>query len=123
MSEMKYVSFDETNQSAGDPRFRELLVKMWETHCKKAKDYGRGEDGDFLCNLRSSEFFGVPAWLGSMIRMNDKMIRLQSYARKRTLANEGVEDSLIDLAAYALLTHILHQEYKKEEASKKGDGW
>lgn len=101
----------------GDARYRALLDQMWEVHCKKAADYGNGEQGDFLANLRASEAFGLPAWLGAMIRLNDKVVRLQAYAKKRTLANEGVEDSLIDLAAYALLTLILHREAKDKEAS------
>lgn len=94
----------------GDPRYRALLDDLWHLHCKKARDYGDEDNGDFLANLRASEAFGVPAWLGALIRLNDKVKRLQAYAKKRTLANEGVEDTLMDLSAYSLLVLILFRE-------------
>lgn len=95
-------------EQVGDLRFRELLDRLWEMHCRKAKDYGDSQD--FLANLHSSEEFGIPAWLGAMLRLNDKVYRLQAYAKKKTLANEGVEDTLLDLASYALIALILHRE-------------
>ena len=97
----------------GDLRFRELLDRMWSLHCRKACDYGAGEDN--FANLRASEAFGIPAWLGTAVRMNDKMKRIQSYVKNGFLANEGVEDSLLDLSSYALLALILFQEQKTGE--------
>jgi hypothetical protein len=92
----------------GDPRFLAILEEMRELHQRKAADYGADEDP--LANLRASEDFGIPAWLGSMIRANDKVRRLMSFAKKGTLKNESVEDSLMDLAAYSILTLILYRE-------------
>jgi hypothetical protein len=77
-------------------------------HCKKGNDYG--SDNDFLANLRASEAFGIPAWKGALIRANDKMIRLKNAAKGVELKNESVEDSLMDLASYAILSLILFQE-------------
>jgi hypothetical protein len=45
--------------------------------------------------------------------MNDKVTRLKTYAVKGTLANEGVEDSLLDIAAYSLIALILFRESKE----------
>jgi hypothetical protein len=81
---------------------------MAELHKKKAQDYGT--DADVLANVRASADFGVPAWIGVMIRANDKMIRIKSMAKKGYLTNESVEDSLMDLAAYALLALVLYRE-------------
>lgn len=94
--------------SEGDPRFHGLLAKMGRLHAKKACDYGVGVDP--LGNLRASAEFGVPPWLATLVRFHDKVTRMKSYAIKRTLANEGVEDTLLDLACYALLILILHGE-------------
>lgn len=92
----------------GDPRFHELLRELAELHDRKQQDYGRNEDP--LANVRASEEWGIPAWVGAMVRLNDKVRRLQQYARRGSLANEGAEDSLRDIAVYALIALILMRE-------------
>jgi len=92
----------------GDHRFFSILEEMADLHSRKGADYGVGVD--FLANVRSSDDFGVPAWVGTMIRANDKMIRIRNMAKKGSLANESVEDSLLDLANYAILALILFRE-------------
>lgn len=99
----------------GDLRFWNILSEMWSLHCKKGNDYGSketalGGEDDFLANLRASEDFGIEAWVGALIRANDKMIRLKNAAQGHELANESVEDSMIDLACYAVLSLILFRE-------------
>ena len=89
-------------------RFREELSNIYDLHARKQADYGRGEDP--FANLRSSAEFGLPAWVGVAIRMNDKMHRLKSYALNGTLANEGIEDTFQDLAAYAVMAKILWED-------------
>jgi hypothetical protein len=95
----------------GDTRYLVLLDEMRALHIKKSADYGAGEDA--LANLRGSENIGIPAWLGAWIRAKDKVHRIDAFAKKRELANESVEDSLMDLAAYSLLTIILLREATK----------
>ena len=104
-----------TNQSgwlrtepAGDPRFHALLKQIGELHDKKQQDYG--SNADAFANVRASEEWGVSPWIGAMIRATDKVRRLQSFSVKGTLANEGVEDSLMDLAVYALISLVLFRE-------------
>ena len=99
----------------GDPRFRALLERIWDLHCKKTCDYG--SDTDYLANLRASEGFGIPAWLGAVVRLNDKVFRIQSFAKKGALKNESLEDSLMDISAYGLLALILYQESIKDDDS------
>ena len=98
----------ERSTNEGDTRYKDILDKLWHMHCKKGNDYG--SDDDFLANLRASEAFGIQAWKGALIRANDKMIRLQNAAKGVEPANESVEDSLMDLAAYAILSLILFEE-------------
>lgn len=94
--------------ATGHPEFYRILDEMKALHEKKAADYGLGKD--MLANCRGSTEFGLPAWVGVAVRMNDKMTRLKSFAQKGTLANESVEDSLIDLANYSVLALILYRE-------------
>lgn len=92
----------------GCPEFYKVLQRMALLHAKKSGDYG--SDNDILANLRSSEEFGVPAWVGAMIRANDKMIRIKNMAKRGRLLNESVDDSLIDLANYTVLAIVLNEE-------------
>ena len=92
----------------GDPRFHEVLALLGELHDKKQNDYGMPDDP--FANVRASEDFGVPGWVGCMTRANDKMRRLQKAAQGGTLANEIVADSLQDLAVYAIIGLILFEE-------------
>lgn len=93
---------------SGDPRFQKVLDEMWELHLKKGNDYG--SDSDFLANLRASEDYGIPAWIGALIRQNDKLIRLKNVAKGLELANESAADSLLDNACYAVLALVLYRE-------------
>ncbi len=94
----------------GDPRFHDILKELAELHGRKSHDYGR--NADLFANIRASEEFGVPAWKGALIRLNDKVHRLKSYCLNGSLANEGVEDSLLDLAAYSVIALVLLREAK-----------
>jgi len=92
----------------GSEDFHAELKELGNLHDKKQRDYGT--EGDPFANVRAAEDFGVPAWLGCLIRMNDKMTRLKNFAKKGELANEGVEDSLRDLAVYSLIALCLYRE-------------
>jgi len=89
-------------------RFHDLLKEAGELHDKKQEDYGRGNDP--FANVRSSTEWGVPAWKGAMIRLNDKVKRLQTLATKGSLANEAAVDSFMDIAVYALIALVLYEQ-------------
>lgn len=95
-------------QRYGNPHFFEVLEELASMHEKKGKDYGTNQDP--LANVRASVHWGVPDWVGTLIRANDKVIRLQNAAKGSTLANEGIEDSLLDLASYAVIALVLYRE-------------
>lgn len=101
--------------NTGHPGFIEALRELEKLHVSKSVGYG--VDDDPLSNCRASEQFGIPAWVGTMVRANDKMHRIQRAAAGVDLTHEGVEDSLIDLAAYALIALVLYRETKAESAS------
>jgi len=96
----------------GDPRIHELLAKVGEMHDRKQEDYG--SEADPFANVRASEEFGVPAWVGALVRLNDKVTRLKAFARKGTLRNESAKDSMLDIAVYALIAYILYEEEEPE---------
>lgn len=75
---------------------------------KKGSDYAPGSDP--LKNVRSSEDWGVPGWIGCQIRKGDKMRRMQTHAKGATLANENVRDSILDDVVYGHLSLILFDE-------------
>jgi hypothetical protein len=93
---------------SGDPRFHALLAEIAELHDKKQQDYGRTQDP--FANVRATEEWGMPGWVGAMMRLNDKVRRLQKFAQVGSLANESAEDSMRDIAVYALIALILYRE-------------
>ena len=95
-------------QGNHEARFHEILNELGALHTKKGHDYGREQD--CYANVRASQEWGVKPWVGALIRATDKLRRLQTYAQKGTLANEGVEDSLRDLAVYAIISLVLWEE-------------
>lgn len=100
-------------------RFHEILAGLAELHDRKQADYGRS--GDPFANVRASERWGVPPWVGAMIRANDKVARLQSLIENGRLVNESVEDSLRDLAVYAVIALVLYEERQAEKSALKTD--
>lgn len=94
-------------------RFHALLKELADLHDKKQEDYGRVHDP--FANVRASEEWGVPAWVGAMVRATDKLRRLQRFAQRGFLANEGVDDSLRDLAVYAVIALVLYEEQSRSK--------
>lgn len=94
--------------TGGDQRYLKLLEDMAALHRRKAADYGT--DADPFANIRASAEIGVEPWRGAWLRAKDKVKRIDQYCRSGTLANEGVEDSFMDLAAYALIALVLFRE-------------
>ena len=102
--------------ASGHPRFHELVDKLRETHIRKGADYSRPDD--ILSNLRASTQMGIPAWVGVVLRMSDKMERIKNLARKiqngeeAAVRDESIVDTLEDLSNYSLLAVILFEESK-----------
>lgn len=92
----------------GSERFHEILKELGEMHDKKQLDYGK--PGDPFANVRASEHFGIPGWIGCMMRAHDKMVRIQNAATGSRMSNESIEDSLRDLAVYSVIGLCLLEE-------------
>jgi hypothetical protein len=88
--------------------FVRVLEEIKALHDRKQADYGTDEDP--FANVRASERFGIRPWVGALVRLNDKITRLQTFIRKGRLMNESVEDSLMDIAVYAIIALVLYRE-------------
>lgn len=89
--------------------FYDLCDGLKATHRKKSADYGSASDP--LANIRNgAKFVGIEPWRAAMVRLSDKVTRLETYCRTGSLTFESFEDTLIDLASYALLTLLMHSE-------------
>jgi len=93
---------------AGDPRFLEGLDELRALHMSKGHDYADAEDP--LRNYQvSADDNGVPAWRAAQLRLSEKYHRLCNLTRgtERVPNHESLDDTLLDLAAMALIVRSL----------------
>lgn len=89
-------------------RYHDILTELGKLHDRKQQDYGNLEDP--FANLNASSQFGVEPWRATLVRMNDKWARIQSFAQRGDLENESVIDSLMDIAVYSVICIVLMEE-------------
>lgn len=76
-------------------QFMDITANMAKTYAAKNHDYGNSFD-------QSLDKFGI---IAAIVRMGDKMNRLESLAVKRAeVKDESIKDTLLDLANYAIMT-------------------
>lgn len=92
-------------ESKGSPEFEAVVKEVLDMHRRKGADYGTKDD--FFANVSASANWGIEPWVGAMMRVSDKVARLQSAAKGSTLQNEGIEDSLLDIATYSIIAVCL----------------
>lgn len=84
--------------------FKSITERMLETYKKKNADYGSSFD-------KSMNEFGL---MSAVVRMSDKMERLKSLVKKDAkVKDESVEDTLLDLANYCVMT-VMHLKVNKD---------
>lgn len=87
-------------------KFMDITTNMAKTYAAKNHDYGNSFEQS--CNK-----FGI---IAAIVRMGDKMNRLESLAVKRAeVKDESIEDTLLDLANYSIMTVIWLRNNKHEE--------
>ena len=96
--------------------YLKLLEDMADLHKRKSAGYV-GDNPDNWSNFRMSEAFGISATDGVITRMSDKWSRLQSlwHSKLNDQVGESIEDTLMDLSAYALILICLIRESELEE--------
>ena len=90
-----------------------ILENMQSVYEAKDNDYSA--TGLPMGNLRKCEDAGIDAWRGCLVRIGDKMSRLENFLKEKEylVISEKAEDTVIDLANYAILMTCLIEEIKK----------
>jgi len=91
----------------------DILENMQRVYEAKDSDYSA--TGLPMGNLRKCEDAGIDAWRGCLVRIGDKMSRLENFINEKDykVVSEKAEDTIIDLANYAILMSCLVEEVKK----------
>ena len=86
----------------------------------EAKDNDYSATGLPMGNLRKCEEAGIDAWRGCLVRIGDKMSRLENFLKEKEylVISEKAEDTVIDLANYAILMSCLLEELKSVNLSR-----
>jgi hypothetical protein len=93
----------------GSDKFCAVLEELKQLHLRKTLDYGQDEDA--LSNIRSSaDVINVSPWAGCILRMSDKMHRIKAFFRRGRVEFDGIEDTLLDFACYAVIALVLYRE-------------
>ena len=109
---------------------RELCSRALDIMKKKNHDYagGNGPHQDCFANFRGSSYLGINPIMGILLRVQDKIMRIRTFAEKGKLkvADESVEDAILDVINYMILVRGLSLEgepIKDESPQSNGDGW
>ena len=94
----------------------EILENMQSVYEAKDSDYSA--TGLPMGNLRKCEDAGIEAWRGCLVRIGDKMSRLENFLKEKEylVISEKAEDTVIDLANYSILMSCLIEENKKTQS-------
>lgn len=78
--------------------FEDVTIELRNLYDAKNRDYGNSFGKSF-------EEWGLPM---SCIRLSDKLNRLKSFAKGQDMKvhDEGIKDTLMDLANYAIMTLV-----------------
>lgn len=83
-----------------EDKFSKICDKLHSIYLAKNHDYGNSFD-------QSLKEFGLVA---ALVRMNDKFNRLKSLSTKEAEVNESIDDTLLDLANYCIMTYMYRNE-------------
>jgi hypothetical protein len=97
--------------------FESILKNMAEIHRAKNADYGDSY------NLTPA-LLGIPAHIGLLVRMTDKLARACRLAQGQAaqVEDEALTDTLLDLANYAVLAILsLNDSFKAGATVRRGE--
>lgn len=105
-----------TDEKPETPRDR--LFRLHEDVCKTARALMRKKQSDYAREDDPLFNFRRHGLKGMVVRMDDKMCRIDNFVDKGVFAveDEGVEDWCEDMINYAVLTLF----FVREEKAKKG---
>lgn len=92
-------------------RLDELYTNNVQISIKKNADYAN--ENDPFQNFRVCEAMGIPAEVGLIVRMSDKLMRINNLiSREAQVKDESILDTCSDLANYAMILRMLIEQRK-----------
>ncbi len=88
------------------------LLAIHQKMCDRGREIMRAKNHDYtggtsdsFSNFRASEILGIPAELGILVRVLDKLKRIQTFVNQGTLLvkGESVDDAIVDVINYMIL--------------------
>jgi hypothetical protein len=103
-------------------RYYDAIMEAMLVSAMKNHDYAGGDASDPLGNFKRVQQAGVQPVIGLLVRMLDKVGRIETYFREGELkvAGEGLEDALMDLGNYCFLMLALLEDQKGNEDDQPG---
>ena len=91
-------------------RFMQIVEEMKDIHIRKNAGYG-GKDDPWK-NFRGAERLGSTALIGCLMRLEDKIARIESLIQcpQNDQVGESILDSLKDAANYCVIACCLYEE-------------
>ena len=108
----------EAAESCRNEPFLRIISEVLEMHNRKSADYATEEDP--LQNVRTAGEYGMPAWVGVQIRLDDKRNRIKGAVKKIlkgepiAMKNESLRDSFVDRIVYSIIALQLLDESLQE---------
>jgi hypothetical protein len=97
-------------------KFHEITDQMLKLTTAKNHDYAREDEA--LANFKE---FGA---VGVLVRISDKLQRIKNalwFKRNFVVADENIEDTMMDLAIYSVIMLILLQNERQEKVTLLSD--
>jgi len=89
----------------GSDQFVTVLDEIRQLHLRKTQDYGA--DDDAFANIRfGAEVVNIEPWQACLVRICDKVQRLKAFCHNGRVEFDGLEDTLLDLASYAVIAEV-----------------
>ena len=97
-----------------DPRWVNSILCMTREANEKGKVYGSDEDS--LSNIKGSEEYGVPAWIGASIEGRNCDRRARNLVRNGVTEGETLRNPILDRAVFDVHALSLYDEGQEGSA-------
>lgn len=118
LTEINYSDFGILDNQSVKLTVVSLLDRMKAVYEAKDSDYS--ENDLPMGNLLESQELGIEPWKGVLLRIGDKKRRIGSFVKKSNfqVKDEAVDDTLVDMANYAMLGFVLWKQKYSEVSSR-----
>ncbi len=98
-------------------RFLELVKEVEDLHNRKNAGYAGIGSTDPFRNFKFSSLFGVSPFIGCLVRISDKFVRISNLIKNSNAdqVGESIKDTLLDLSVYCLIAICLYEEEKENK--------